>query len=57
MNPAIKPILDGYPLPNAPAGPFGARTYEAVLGYQKKVGMVLDAKPSAKLLERLRAGG
>ena len=28
VNPAIKPILDGYPLPNAPAGPFGARTYE-----------------------------
>ena len=28
MNPAIKPILDGYPLPNAPTGPFGARTYE-----------------------------
>ena len=28
VNPAVKPILDGYPLPNAPAGPFGARTYE-----------------------------
>ena len=28
VNPAITPILDGYPLPNAPAGPFGARTYE-----------------------------
>ena len=38
-------------------GRFGARTYEAVLGFQKKVGMVLDAKPSTKLLERLRAGG
>jgi membrane-bound lytic murein transglycosylase B len=38
-------------------GRFGARTYEAVLGFQKKVGMALDAKPSAKLLERLRAGG
>jgi membrane-bound lytic murein transglycosylase B len=38
-------------------GRFGARTYEAVLGFQKKAGMVLDAKPSAKLLERLRAGG
>jgi membrane-bound lytic murein transglycosylase B len=38
-------------------GRFGARTYEAVLGYQKKVGMALDAKPSVKLLERLRAGG
>jgi membrane-bound lytic murein transglycosylase B len=38
-------------------GRFGARTYEAVLGFQKKVGMALDARPSAKLLERLRAGG
>jgi hypothetical protein len=28
VNPAVKPILDGYPLPNAPTGPFGARTYE-----------------------------
>jgi hypothetical protein len=28
VNPAIKPILDGYPLPNAPTGPYGLRTYE-----------------------------
>ena len=28
VNPAIKPILDAYPLPNDPAGPYGARTYE-----------------------------
>ncbi|HEX8892893.1 MAG TPA: TonB-dependent receptor [Terriglobales bacterium] len=28
VNPAIKPILDAYPLPNTPAGPYGARTYE-----------------------------
>ncbi len=38
-------------------GRFGARTYEAVLAFQKKTGLELDAKPSAKLLERLRAGG
>ena len=38
-------------------GRFGARTYEAVLGFQKKVGMALDGKPTLKLLERLRAGG
>ena len=28
VNPAIKPILGAYPMPNAPTGPFGARTYE-----------------------------
>jgi membrane-bound lytic murein transglycosylase B len=38
-------------------GRFGARTYEAVLGFQKKMGLALDGKPSAKLLEQLRAGG
>ena len=27
VNPAIKPILDAYPLPNDPTGSFGARTY------------------------------
>jgi len=27
VNPAIKPVLDGYPLPNDPTGPFGLRTY------------------------------
>jgi hypothetical protein len=27
VNPAIKPILDGYPLPNDPTGPYGLRTY------------------------------
>ena len=28
VNPAIKPILDAYPLPNDPTGPYGLRTYE-----------------------------
>lgn len=27
VNPAIKPILEAYPLPNDPMGPYGARTY------------------------------
>ena len=35
-------------------GRFGARTYEAVIGFQRKVGLPLDGKPSLKLLERLR---
>jgi hypothetical protein len=28
VNPAVKPILDAYPLPNAVNGPYGSRTYE-----------------------------
>ena len=36
-------------------GRFGARTYEAVLGFQKKVGMPLDGFPTRKVLERLRS--
>jgi len=28
VNPAIGPVLDHYPLPNAPTGPYGTRTYE-----------------------------
>ncbi len=35
-------------------GRFGARTYEAVIGFQRKVGLPLDGKPSRKVLERLR---
>jgi hypothetical protein len=35
-------------------GRFGARTYEAIIAYQKSVGLPLDGKPSAKLLERLQ---
>ena len=27
VNPAIQPVLDGYPLPNDPNGPYGLRTY------------------------------
>ena len=37
-------------------GRFGARTYEAVIGFQKRVGMELDGRPSRKVLERLRKG-
>lgn len=37
-------------------GRFGARTYEAVIAFQKKVGMPLDGRPSRKVLERLRQG-
>lgn len=37
-------------------GRFGARTYEAVIAFQKRAGLGLDGKPSAKLLERLRQG-
>ena len=35
-------------------GRFGAKTYEAVLGFQKKVGLELDGFPTRKVLERLR---
>ena len=38
-------------------GRFGARTYEAIIGYQKSVGLPLDGKPSLKLLERMRSAG
>ncbi len=38
-------------------GRFGARTYEAIIAYQKSVGLPLDGKPSAKLLERLKTAG
>jgi membrane-bound lytic murein transglycosylase B len=37
-------------------GRFGARTYEAVIAFQRKAGLPLDGKPSVKLLERLRKG-
>lgn len=29
VSPQIQPVLDQYPLPNVPRGPYGARTYEA----------------------------
>jgi membrane-bound lytic murein transglycosylase B len=35
-------------------GRFGARTYEAVIGFQRKAGLPLDGTPSRKVLERLR---
>ena len=38
-------------------GRFGARTYEAIIAYQKSTGLPLDGVPSAALLERLRSGG
>jgi membrane-bound lytic murein transglycosylase B len=38
-------------------GRFGARTYEAVIAFQKRAGLPIDGKPSRKLLERLRKGG
>jgi membrane-bound lytic murein transglycosylase B len=37
-------------------GRFGARTFEAVLGFQRKIGMTLDGTPSRSVLERLRKG-
>jgi membrane-bound lytic murein transglycosylase B len=43
--------------PGGTDGRFGARTYEAVLGFQHKTGMALDGTPSVALLERLRQGG
>jgi membrane-bound lytic murein transglycosylase B len=35
-------------------GRFGARTYEAVLAYQKREGLPLDGVPSVKLLQHMR---
>lgn len=37
-------------------GRFGARTYEAIIAYQKSAGLPLDGIPSVKLLERMRRG-
>lgn len=37
-------------------GRFGARTYEAVMGFQQKAGMALNGTPSIGVLERLRKG-
>jgi membrane-bound lytic murein transglycosylase B len=37
-------------------GRFGARTYEAVIAFQKKSGLPLDGKPSLAVLEHLRRG-
>ena len=35
-------------------GRFGARTYEAVIAYQKQAGLPLDGRPSVKLLQHIR---
>ena len=43
--------------PGGTDGRFGARTYEAILGFQHKAGLKLDGTPTAVLLERLRQGG
>jgi len=42
--------------PGGTDGRFGARTYEAILGFQHKAGLDLDGTPTAGLLERLRKG-
>ncbi len=38
-------------------GRFGARTYEAIIAYQKKVGLPLDGKPSQSLLRHMQGAG
>ena len=38
VNPAIKPVLDAYPLPNDPTGPYGPRTFAT----SSKVSTVTD---------------
>jgi membrane-bound lytic murein transglycosylase B len=38
-------------------GRFGARTYEAIIAYEKREGLPLDGRPSLKLLQRLRKSG
>ena len=38
-------------------GRFGARTYEAIIAYQKKHGLPLDGVPSAKLLAYIQKNG
>jgi len=38
VSPAIKPVLDAYPLPNDPSGPYGARTFAT----SSKVSTVTD---------------
>ena len=38
-------------------GRFGARTYEAIIAYQKKAGIPLDGKPSLELLKLMRNEG
>jgi membrane-bound lytic murein transglycosylase B len=42
--------------PGGTDGRFGARTYEAIIGFQRTAGMTIDGQPSQALLERLRKG-
>jgi membrane-bound lytic murein transglycosylase B len=42
--------------PGGTDGRFGARTYEAIIGFQRTAGMPIDGQPSKALLERLRQG-
>ena len=35
-------------------GRFGARTYEAIIAYQKSAGLPLDGVPSVKLLQHIK---
>jgi membrane-bound lytic murein transglycosylase B len=42
--------------PGGTDGRFGARTYEAIIGFQRTAGMPIDGQPSKALLERLRKG-
>lgn len=42
--------------PGGTDGRFGARTYEAIIGFQRTAGMKIDGQPSVALLERLRKG-
>jgi membrane-bound lytic murein transglycosylase B len=37
-------------------GRFGARTYEAIIAFQKSAGLPLDGEPNEKLLQQLRGG-
>jgi membrane-bound lytic murein transglycosylase B len=38
-------------------GRFGARTYEAIIAYQKQHGLPLDGVPSVKLLQYIEKNG
>ncbi len=38
-------------------GRFGARTYEAIIAYQKSAGLPLDGVPSTKLLKHIKSAG
>jgi Carboxypeptidase regulatory-like domain/TonB dependent receptor len=51
VSAAIKPVLDGYPLPNDPSGPFGARTFatsSTVSTVTDQLSLRVDHKLSAK---------